>query len=255
MAIQPNPPMQPMTLDTMPAFNPADRTRKFLNSGDVPRLLRDETLKISRTKYYREQYPRMEVPDRFINDPDDGRVRFLQGGIMSPVFNQHEAGHMASMGINPELARHEAALIFGNEVIYEVDHFILSMTNLGDDDGRAVFCTQRTATTHNPAYDACVEINTKVLVGLLQAAVIVGNGNAPIIPFVKVFAGSHMGDVEYIESQSWKSVPKYLVKHPDFASQQEVRIFFSERRGHGVELQDSLIIQVPGLRGAVKQIF
>jgi len=239
----------------MPAFNPADRTRKFLNSGDVSRLLRDETLKISRTRYFREQYPRMEVPDRFINDPDDGRVRFLQSGVMSPAFNQHEVGHMASLGINPELARHEAAHICGNEVIYVVDHFILSMTNLGADDGRAVFCTQRTATTHNAAYDACVEINTKSLVGLLQGAAIVGNGNAPTVPFVKVFAGSHMGDVEYIESQSWWTVPKHLVKDPDFESQQEVRIFFSERIGHGVELQDSLIIRVPGLCGAVKQIF
>lgn len=244
-----------MTPDAMPPFKAADRTRKFLNSCDVPRLLRDETLKISRTRYFREQYPRMEVPDRFINDPEDGRVRFLQGGIMSPVFNQREAGHMASMGINPELARHEAAMILSNEVIYLQDHFILSMTNLDADDGRAVFCTGRTATTHNPAYDACVEINTKVLAGLLQEAAIVGNGNAPIIPFVKVFAGSHMGDVEYVVCQSWKNVPKYLVKHPDFAPQKEVRIFFSERSGHGVELQDSLIIHVPGLPGAVKQIF
>lgn len=116
---------------------------KFLHSEDLPFVLRDKTLRIGSSNLYRDQYHAMEARNEFINDPDEGRVFWVQtadfelGNASAP---EKVAAHTIaeSLGI---ASPSEGDIFIGNSIIHMLPNFhMLCFTHGHPSITRTVFC-------------------------------------------------------------------------------------------------------------------
>jgi hypothetical protein len=194
----------------------------------------------------------MEVPERFINDPDEGTASHYQAAPLGPHLSASAAEYARMFGVTEQMVANDSVLMIGNTVVIRNDNYLFSMTNLTAEDGSAHFCDAKTATINKPAYDACLEIDIEELSRLLDGAHFTYEGQQT--PISAAFKGHVTRDVIYSDQLSWDDPPQLTVKDIDFSSQHEVRMIWIEKQ-HQFSLPDRLVLKVPGLARAVNKVF
>lgn len=121
---------------------------RFLNLGEII---------FSSNIYFENQYKMMEIKNAFINDPDEGAIRFNQTTpIDTETASEIEKGFLKNhFGYDSETG--PRALFSGNTISERTKPFFMAcFTKVGPPLGSSVFCQPQSG---YPPYDACVKIS------------------------------------------------------------------------------------------------
>lgn len=216
--------------------------RKFLHFGDIHKIRDDETIKISNSKVFRDEYFKMEVANHRINDPEEGRANYLQDGYVTEDVVQ--GGNIVSAVVEP--------------------FHLLSLTFATFDDGCEAFC--RPDVGLNEPYDACVEIaDMPEFMKILSHLTFVYNPGScqfdiPIdMIFQQVFCSEVIyKNIEEIFSSDVRAFapprPSPFIKDNSLLHQQEFRLLFRPSlRANACRVPPTpLIAKLPGLSKLLK---